>query len=840
MNETQNSKSLGQESKQRISLPLRAKILLGNLLIVLGTVAAMGFYLFYRSQVASDFLVTQFDISVTREIENRLTGIVSGEVSEINQFFSSIQNTLSTFGTTAGITLSQDNTGLELPLSETKWNPYQNLTRLPSGSWDNDNNEPASIFLPNTVIDLNNALAVELTSLKDLDYYTLSLLKENPEIIAIYFGGKAGETVYYPNVDLAAVVPPDFDVTSRPWYVEAVNLTEDEKKAIWSVPYIDAALNGLVITSSVPVYDNTGKFWGVAGIDLKLSTITERISNLSIGKTGYAFLIDSEGRVIAMPSKGFADFNLSTEEMQSEDIENLSLINRVPLDVFEVLAKMTSGQTGISLVELNGTNRYIAYKPVPIIGYSFGIVISENELLQEFVEANKVLEQQSQQTLINSIGVIVILLALASLASYGIGNSVIAPLEKLTTIAQEIASGKLDSRADVTTNDEIGVLGNTLNSMTSTTRDLISNLEGIVTERTSEIETRLAQIQAVAEVGKDVAAQRDIEELLLRTTHLISNRFGFYHAGIFLLDMRGEYAILRSANSSGGAKMLARGHKLRVGAEGIVGTVTGTGKARIALDVGEDAAYFDNPDMPNTRSEMALPLIAGGKVLGALDIQSVDANAFKVDDIPILQVLADQLATAVQNARLLRETQEALIASRKATSEISQRGWQALLQNSYIPGYIGMGHGELAKSADHFDEEIEQRLKRGEMVFSDNHKSISIPIISRGQTIGVMRLSKPIYGEPWLQEETNELSQLAAQIGNALDSARLYSEAQRRAELERVTGEIAASIRGSSNIESILQNTIRELGQKLGGARTYVQLNIDPTNGNGFEEGSAK
>ena len=127
--------------------------------------------------------------------------------------------------------------------------------------------------------------------------------------------------------------------------------------------------------------------------------------------------------------------------------------------------------------------------------------------------------------------------------------------------------------------------------------------------------------------------------------------------------------------------MLARGHKLSVGTEGIVGTVAGTGQASIALDVGKDAVFFDNPDLPKTRSEMALPLNACGETLGVLDIQSTEANVFSEEDIPTLQVLADQLAIAVQNARLLRDSQEALMLAHKATGDTSQKGWQSLLRD---------------------------------------------------------------------------------------------------------------------------------------------------------------
>lgn len=820
MTDTQTPHQQTEIKKQRNAVSLRTKILLGNLLIVLVTVAAMGYFVFYRSQAANEFLVNQFDISVTREIEDRLAIITSNEVNDISIFFSSMKNAIETFGTTTGAYLSNDNS---INLEEADWNAYLELIQLPNGSWDNSNDELASIFLPASMKVTDN-LARELATLKGLDYFTLGLVEKNPEIIAIYFGGITGETVYYPNIDLAAIVPPDFDITSRPWYINAADLLQPEGEVVWSIPYQDAALNGLVITGSTPVYDNAGNFRGVAGIDLQIATVTERVSSLTIGKTGYSFLIDAEGRVIAMPDQGLQDFNITAEEIQSGDIESLSLINRVSLDIFEVLAKMTSGQSGARLVEMNGSNRYIAYKPIPIVGYSLGVVVSEEELLQSFVETNTILENENRQTIFNAVGVIFILLSVAGLASYGIGNSITAPLEKLTNVARDVAAGNLNARADVLTGDEIGILGNTLNSMSSTAQDLIANLEGLVAERTRTIEKRISQIQAVVEVSKAVAAQRDLEELLGRTTHLISNRFGFYHIGIFLLDQRGEYAILRAVNSAEGEKMLAREHKLRVGAQGIVGTVAGSGEARIALDVGEDAVYFDNPDLPQTRSEMALPLIAGGEVQGVLDIQSVDANAFSEDDIPTLQILADQIATAVQNARLLRDTQEALFAARKATAEASQQGWQALLNYTGMSGYVSLIHGDIVQVNGELDTGIRQALSRGHYILSEDQYTISVPVITRGQTIGMLRLTKPSHTEPWTPDEIADIEALSDQISNALDSARLYNDAQRRAIREHMISEITTNIGTSTEIEGILRTAVAELGRQIGGAKIAVEL----------------
>jgi len=179
-------------------------------------------------------------------------------------------------------------------------------------------------------------------------------------------------------------------------------------------------------------------------------------------------------------------------------------------------------------------------------------------------------------------------------------------------------------------------------------------------EQSRAAERRATQLAVSAGVARITASLHDLQELLNTTATLISERFGFYHAGIFLVDDAREWAVLKASNSPGGRRMLARGHRLRVGQQGIVGYVTGTGRPRIALDVGADAVHFLNPDLPDTHSEMAVPLSAHGETIGALDVQSTDVNAFTREDVEVLQTLADQLAVAIDNARLFEETQRRL------------------------------------------------------------------------------------------------------------------------------------------------------------------------------------
>jgi len=189
-------------------------------------------------------------------------------------------------------------------------------------------------------------------------------------------------------------------------------------------------------------------------------------------------------------------------------------------------------------------------------------------------------------------------------------------------------------------------------------------------ERTDRLEQWAGRLEAVAKVSRTAISIHNPDELLDQIVHLLSKLFDFYHVGVFLLDDSGEYAVLRAANSEGGRQMLAQGHKLQVGKQGIVGYVIAYDEPRVALDVGADAVHFKNPLLPETRSEMALPLRVGERVIGALDVQSRQENAFNDDDVMVLQMMADYLANTIENANLLHMTHQTAQNLSAAATEI--------------------------------------------------------------------------------------------------------------------------------------------------------------------------
>jgi GAF domain-containing protein len=314
--------------------------------------------------------------------------------------------------------------------------------------------------------------------------------------------------------------------------------------------------------------------------------------------------------------------------------------------------------------------------------------------------------------------------------------------------------------------------------------------------------------------------------LLPNTTKLVSEQFGFYHTGIFLLDEAREFAILTAANSLGGTRMLARGHRLPLDSNSIVGFAASHAEPRIALDVGADSVYFNNPDLPETRSEMALPLRTSGQVIGVLDVQSREKNAFVPEDISVLATLADQIAVAIENARLHDESAQALAESRSTFDRYVRQQWSSFAQQARHTGFMYDGKQVIPLDRKQKREPGSTTLQLTDPVNGAAPQTISLPIKLRGQTIGFLDVRSKRGDREWTQGEITLLEAAAERAGLALENARLVESAQRRASRERSIGEISTKIGAVSDIDSILQIAVEELGRKLSNA-AEVTLEID-------------
>jgi GAF domain-containing protein len=328
----------------------------------------------------------------------------------------------------------------------------------------------------------------------------------------------------------------------------------------------------------------------------------------------------------------------------------------------------------------------------------------------------------------------------------------------------------------------------------------LNALENLRSEQQERIEKQLAQLNLAAQVARQAASIHDLNQLLSETTRLISDQFGFYHVGIFLVSPDGQNAVLRSTNSEGGQRMMERGHQLEVGKVGIVGYAVGSGEARIALDVGEDATFFNNPDLPETHSEMALPLKVRGRVIGALDVQSKQTNAFHEEDVRILQTLADQVALAIDNANLLTESHKALQDLQDLYIRQIHKTWSQQTKGRTLA---------FALRSDHVQPDVEAEKPDD----AENPYRVQIPINLRGIRLGNLVLKRNENSAAWTEEEKILLAQASNQVALALDNARLYEETQARAQREQTINTLTANLSRSMDVETLLRSAVKQLGE---------------------------
>lgn len=366
--------------------------------------------------------------------------------------------------------------------------------------------------------------------------------------------------------------------------------------------------------------------------------------------------------------------------------------------------------------------------------------------------------------------------------------------------------------------------------------NLTENLEQRVNDRTAELEVvnqqtsqRAARLQAITELSESIAHFQDLDKLFSEATRLISERFGYYHVGIFLVDQAGEYAVLQAANSEGGKRMLARGHRLALGT-GVVGFCAQSGRPRIALDVGEDAVYFDNPALPTTRSEAALPLNARGQTIGVLDVQSVESGAFTQEDLQVLTTLATQVSIALENARLLSETRAALAQVQEVYDEFTRAEWSRTISKAEQPGFrYHIGRIEMLEHPLDVPEvtsavqsgQIEPSLKSGS---AEKRTQVAVPVKIRGEVIGVIHVESNDSSKVWKDDEITLVEAVAERAALAMENARLFQDARRRAAKEQAISQATTRISRAINIENILHATAEELERVLGGSEVLIRF----------------
>ena len=405
-------------------------------------------------------------------------------------------------------------------------------------------------------------------------------------------------------------------------------------------------------------------------------------------------------------------------------------------------------------------------------------------------------------------------------------NQLITPsLANLRVAIQAAARGDFNQPvSSVGRGDEIGALGAAFVDMRVQVRHLLDDLEGRVAARTRDI-------SATQEISRYAATQHNMQTLLDQVVQLIVERFpNIYHAQIFLIDQERLYAILRASTGEPGKILLSRGHRLAIGSVSVIGQVIDQKQTIIARDTATSQVHRRNEFLPDTHAELAIPLRIGNEVIGALDVQSTFRNAFSEDEVSILETMAEQIAVAIENARLYQESVRRLEDIDRANREATMATWR-----DYIYGQRQRQISSEAgtRTGTDMSDLRKQAIALGRIVAGSptghNTIPIAVPILLRGQILGAVEWELP------LDDMNDNKLQLAQELANrlavSLENARLFEESQRATERERIVNSIAAKLTPQTEVSEILQTAVREVGQAL--RAPQVSIRLHHANGNG-------
>lgn len=345
-------------------------------------------------------------------------------------------------------------------------------------------------------------------------------------------------------------------------------------------------------------------------------------------------------------------------------------------------------------------------------------------------------------------------------------------------------------------------------SLTEVLRESQMQLERRVEDRTRELAQKTKLINAASFVAHQAATIQDLDRLLRHTVNLISEQFGFYHAGIYLTNQRGDYINLEATSSEGGKRLLERGYRLRIGMEGIIGFVAAERKPRIALDVSKDPMFVNNPDLAKTRSELSLPLIVRNRMIGVLDMQSAEVGAFKYDEIDIFQTMADQIAVTIENTRLITESQLVISQLETISNENTRQNWRA--------------ESTARKPRFHYSISGVQPVEKP--VSKQSKNILDVPIVLRGKKIGSINLQRKAEFHKWTTQEEALAAKVADQAALALENIRLVEHSRQRANREQTIANVTARVRETLDLDTVLRTTAREIQIALNLHEAEVRL----------------
>ncbi|MCB0190318.1 MAG: GAF domain-containing protein [Anaerolineae bacterium] len=418
------------------------------------------------------------------------------------------------------------------------------------------------------------------------------------------------------------------------------------------------------------------------------------------------------------------------------------------------------------------------------------------------------------QTLVS--GVLALILGLGM--GFMFKETIIGPIRRLTSVAEQFAVGNLTVQASVESDDEIGQLANTFNVMSNKLGKTVANLE-----------KRGEQIETLVTVSQQLTSILDLNELVQQVVTVIKEKFDYYHVHIYLLDQQEKTLIMTAGYGQAGAEMKARGHSIQLNAPtSLVARAARNGEVVRVNNVREAPDWLPNELLPNTYSEMAVPIVLEDQVVGVLDVQQDAIGGLDEGDESLVRSLANQVAVAIRNARLFSEVEKRFAEAREAQKKYVEQAWQARADSEKEYRYQKFSHA--------LEEETAQTLKQlayqedqASVVPADvaeNYTAVIAPIRFQDQVIGTMAFQEPNLQKrrDWSEQELALVQAIADQVAQTAENLRLFDETRKQASRERLIGQISNKLRQASDMETLLKLGLEELSGALGSKRAFIQL----------------
>ncbi len=473
--------------------------------------------------------------------------------------------------------------------------------------------------------------------------------------------------------------------------------------------------------------------------------------------------------------------------------------------------------------QTNGFGLYQNYRDKPVVGVYRWLPDLELALLAEQEQAEAF--RPVYTTLLVNIAIAVGAVLLAIVVAVFVTRNITLPLTELSETATQITGGNLAVRAKEDRYDEIGELAHSLNQMADTSQELIQTLETRVQERTQALET-------ASEISREILNITNVDDLLKYVIDHLHMEFNFYHTHVYLIDETTDDLVLAYGYGEIGKQLKAQGHHLKKGM-GIVGIVADTNEYFLSNNVNTAYNFVPNPLLPETNSELALPLRKGRKVLGVLDIQSEKADRFSPEDVNLMQSVANQIAITLENIKTLEAAQATAAEAEELNRRLTRQGWQALSAkigaNSYLYNNEGISPtdrwlpvmGEAVKQKNLVRSAVNSATKKSPDDVSP--ESVAVPLMLRGEIIGVIGIKRS-ENSPWSDDELFTVRAISEQVALALDAARLARETERAAWRDRLVSESTAQVWSSAELEEVMKTAVTQLGSKLRASEVVLRL----------------